>query len=285
MTASIFNGRALAQTLQHDIATEIDRLTKQYHTTPTVTSVIVGDDTASLLYLRLRETACAKVGIQAHRLPFLASASEHDVLSAIRGLNKDPAVHGILIQYPLPPSFHPHLFMSTIDPRKDVEGFHPLNLGRTLSGDERLVPCTPQAVLTILTHEHIPLKGSDIVIVNHSNVVGKPLAALMINRDATVTVCHVYTKDLMRHTKEADIIVSGTGVPNLITEAYVKQGASILDIGTAPTPDGIHGDVAFESVKEKAGFLTPVPGGVGPVTITMALSNMVKTFRLTHEND
>jgi methylenetetrahydrofolate dehydrogenase (NADP+) / methenyltetrahydrofolate cyclohydrolase len=284
MTATIFNGRTLAQTLQQDITTEVARLTKTHHTTPTITTVIVGDDPASLLYLRLRENACKTVGIHTHRLPFPASASETEVLSAIRGLNKDPAVHGILVQYPLPPSFHPNLFMSTVDPQKDVEGFHPLNLGRTLSGDERLVPCTPHAVLTILTHEHVPLKGADVVIVNHSIVVGKPLAALLINRDATVTVCHVFTKDLKQHTTKADILVSGAGVPGLITEAHVKQGATVLDVGTKATSDGVLGDVAFETVKDKAGFITPVPGGVGPVTTTMALFNMVKTFKLIHEN-
>lgn len=270
--------------LQDDIALEVKRLTSQHHATPTVTTVIVGEDPASLLYLRLRETACAKVGIHTHRLTFPASASEHDVLSAIRGLNKDPAIHGILIQYPLPPSFHLSTFMSTVDPRKDVEGFHPLNIGRTITGDERLVPCTPQAVLTILNNRRFSLKGADVVIVNHSNVVGKPLAALLINRDATVTVCHVYTKDLARYSAAADILVSGAGVVNLITDRHIKQGATVIDVGTTPTPEGVRGDVAFDSVKEKAGFLTPVPGGVGPVTTAMALSNMVKTFELAFES-
>ena len=284
MTATIFNGRTLAQTLQHDITAEVTRLTKHHHTSPTITTVIIGDDPASLLYLRLRENACKTVGIQTHRLPFPATASETEVLSAIRGLNQDPAVHGILIQYPLPPNFHPHLFMSTVDPQKDVEGFHPLNLGRTLTGDERLIPCTPHAILTILTHEHIPLKGAEVTIVNHSTVVGKPLAALLINRDATVTICHVYTKDLKQHTTKADILVTGAGVPGLITDSLVKQGAIVLDVGTKATTDGVHGDVAFETVKEKAGFITPVPGGVGPVTTAMALCNMLKTFQMIHEN-
>jgi len=281
MTARIFNGRALAQDLQNKIAADVTRLSKQYQTPPNITTVVVGDDPASLLYLKRRDAACALVGIHSQHLQFPSDTPEQKVIEAIRRLNDDSSTHGILIQYPLPPQLHPLRLMRTVDPRKDVEGFHPVNLGRTLSGDEDLVPCTPLAVLTILSHEAITLKGADAVIVNHSNIVGKPLAALLINRDATVTVCHVYTKDLVRYSSAADILVSGAGVINLITAGHVKSGAAVLDVGTTPTPNGIRGDVTFDEVQNKASFLTPVPGGVGPVTTVMALANMVKTFTLT----
>ncbi len=284
MTARIFNGRAAATDLQRGIAADVSSLTKQYQTPPNITTVIVGEDPASLMYLKLRDAACTQVGVHSHHRSFPATASENEVLDAIKQLNDDPSVHGILIQYPLPARFHPLAFMRAVDPSKDVEGFHPVNLGRTLSGDECLVPCTPLAVLTILAREGFRLKGADTVIVNHSNVVGKPLAALLVNRDATVTVCHVFTTDLFQYTTAADILVTGSGVANLITAEHIKQGACVIDVGIAPTPEGIRGDVMFESVQHKAGFLTPVPGGVGPVTISMALSNMVKTFTMAMEN-
>jgi len=166
-----------------------------------------------------------------------------------------------------------------VDPRKDVEGFHSLNLGNTMIGREDLVPCTPLAVLKILEQAKIPLQGKDVVIVNHSTIVGKPLAALFLNRNATVAVCHVFTKDLKRYTKNADILVTAAGVPGLITAGHVKDQAVVIDVGIIETKDGVCGDVDFQSVKEKASVITPVPGGVGPVTIACALSNMVKTYR------
>ena len=281
MTAIIFNGRAVATLLQHAIADEIQQLQKHYTQQPTITTVMIGNDHASQLYLKLRDTACHNVGIHTHHLTFTDTTPEHQVLDAIHTLNDDPTVHGILIQYPLPPHYHTPAFMRAITPNKDVEGFHPDNLGRTFSGDEFLVPCTPLAVLTIITSENIPLKGTDAVIINHSNVVGKPLASLLLNRDATVSVCHVFTKDLRKYTTGADLLVTGAGVPQLITADHVKPQANVIDVGISQTDRGITGDVAFDAVKEKARFLTPVPGGVGPLTITMALTNMVKTYKLS----
>lgn len=281
MTAQIFNGRALAHNLTIAIAEHINRLTKQYKTPPSITTIIIGDDPASLLYLKRRDAACSQVGIHSTHLRFPGTTTEHEVIEAIQRLNDDPRTHGILIQYPLPQQLHPLRLMSTVDPRKDVEGLNPSNLGRTLSGDEDLVPCTPQAVVYILTHEAITLKGADSVIINHSNIVGKPLAALLINRDATVSVCHVFTKDLQRYSSAADILISGAGVVGLITDAHVKPGAAVVDVGITPTPGGVRGDVVYDNVAKKAGFITPVPGGVGPVTTAMALANMVKTFTYT----
>jgi len=169
--------------------------------------------------------------------------------------------------------------MRSVLATKDVEGFNPENLGRTLIGDESLVPCTPLSILTILDHEKIQLQGKDVVIVNHSNIVGKPLAALLLNRNATVAITHVFTKNLRMYTSKADILITGAGVLNLITKEDIKDQAIVMDVGIIETKDGVHGDVDFESVKEKAALLTPVPGGVGPVTIACALTNMLKTYQ------
>ena len=180
---------------------------------------------------------------------------------------------------PIPDHISPNKLMSTIDPKKDVEGFNPYNMGKTLIGDEYIVPCTPLAILTILKHEKIDLEGKEIVIINHSTVVGKPLTALLLNRNATVTVCHIFTKDTKQHSSNADIIITATGIPGLITKDYVKSGAFVIDVGIAEKKDGICGDVNFNSVQEKAGKITPVPGGVGPVTIACSLKNMLKTYK------
>jgi len=169
--------------------------------------------------------------------------------------------------------------MMSVDPKKDVEGFNPHNMGNVLIGSESIIPCTPLAVLTILEHEKVDLKGKDVVVVNHSNVVGKPLTALFLNRNATVSVCHVFTKDIKPYTSKADILVTATGIPKLITAGHVKKNAFVIDVGIVSTKEGICGDVDMNSVKEKAGRVTPVPGGVGPVTVACSLKNMIKTYK------
>jgi methylenetetrahydrofolate dehydrogenase (NADP+)/methenyltetrahydrofolate cyclohydrolase len=284
MTATIVNGREIAKEIRNKISDEIQQLKKKYHTEPLITTITVGQNPSSELYLKLRTAACNEVGITPKLLHFDADVSEKIILQTIQNLNEDPSVHGIFIQYPVPPHLSPNILMRTVATRKDIEGFNPENLGRTLIGDEYLVPCTPLSVLTILEHEHITLKGKDIVIVNHSNVVGKPLAALLLNRNATVAICHVFTRNLKQYTSKADILITGAGVLNLITKDHIKNKAIIIDVGIVETNDGVRGDVVFESVKEKAALLTPVPGGVGPVTIACALSNMVRTYRNCVEN-
>ena len=174
--------------------------------------------------------------------------------------------------------------MCSIDPKKDVEGFHPYNMGKTLLGNEALIPCTPRSVLTILEHENVELKGKDVCIINHSNVVGKPLTALLLNRNATLLVCHVFTKDTAQYSSKADILITGAGVPKLITKDHVKKDAFVIDVGIIKTKDGICGDVDFDSVKNKISKITPVPGGVGPVTIACALKNMIKTYKNCFED-
>jgi len=279
MTAKIIDGREIAGKLHRKTANEVKQLKLRYKTTPSITTIKIGDDRTSTLYMRLRDNACKKAGIVSNHLEFPQDVSENEILRSISELNEDKCVHGILIQLPLPFHISSYKLMNAIDPKKDVEGFTPYNMGRTLIGDEHIVPCTPLSVLTILEHENMILKGKDIVIINHSNVVGKPLSALFLNRNATVSVCHVFTKDTKQYTSRADILVTATGVPRIIKSDYVKKNAFVIDVGIVNTNDGICGDVDFDSVKEKTGKITPVPGGVGPVTVACSLRNMLKTYK------
>lgn len=273
------NGREIATQIRSVVAKKIKQMHQRYQIEPVMATLTIGQNPSSELYLKLRTAACNEVGITTQLHHFKADTSEQTILQTIRNLNDDPSVQGIFIQYPVPAHLSSTTLMRTVAVEKDIEGFNPENLGRTLTGDEHLVPCTPLSVLTILEHEHIEVKGKDIVIVNHSNVVGKPLAALLLNRNATVSICHVFTQNLRRYTSNADILVSGAGVPRLITKDHIKNNAILIDVGIIETKDGVCGDVDVESVKEKAALLTPVPGGVGPVTIACALQNMVKTYQ------
>ncbi len=284
MTATIINGREIAKEIRSKITLDVQRLKKKYQREPLVVTIAIGENPSSELYLKLRTTACNEVGITSKILRFDANVSEATILQTIQSLNNDPSIHGIFIQYPVPPHLSSYKLMQTVAAKKDVEGFNPENLGRTMIGDEVLVPCTPLSVLTILEHEQVHLQGKDVVIVNHSNIVGKPLAALLLNRNATVSIAHIFTKNLKAYTSNADILITGAGVLNLITKDHIKNKAIVVDVGIIETEDGIHGDVDFESVKEKAAVLTPVPGGVGPVTIACALSNMVKSYKNCVEN-
>jgi len=284
MTAIIVNGAEIAKEIRKKISEEIVQLNKKYNCNPVIMTIIVGNDSSSKLYLKLRDNACNEVGIISKHVEFDATVSEQKIFKAIQKLNTDDSVHGVLIQYPVPKHLSQKKLMQMIDPQKDIEGFNPVNLGRTLIGEEYLVPCTPLSILTILQHEHIALKGKNIVIINHSNVVGKPLAALLLSRNATVAVCHIFTKNLKEYTSKADILITGAGVPNLITTDYVKDNAIVLDVAIVKTKAGICGDVDFDAVKEKAAVISPVPGGVGPITIACALKNIVKAYRNCFEN-
>lgn len=279
MTAKIVNGREIAKEIRKKIFEEVIELQSKYKAVPAVTTVKIGRDPSSELYLKLRDNACKEVGIASNHLEFDENASEEKVINAINQLNSDATIHGILVQYPVPNHISQDTIMSTIHPKKDIEGLNPYNMGRTLSGNEHIIPCTPLSVLTILEHENVDLKGKDVVIVNHSNIVGKPLAALLLNRNATVTVCHVFTKELKQYTSKADILITAVGKPKLITNDHVKENAFVIDVGIVQTKEGVCGDVDFDLVKEKVGRITPVPGGVGPVTISSALRNMIKTYK------
>jgi len=279
MTAKIINGREIAKDIRSAIANEVKVLISKYDITPTITTIKIDNNPESELYLKLRDKACDDVGIISDHINLPVDVSEQEVLQTIEQLNKDSNTHGILIQYPIPNHISTDVLMRSVDPKKDVEGFNPYNMGNALIGNESIIPCTPLAVLTILEHEKVNLKGKDVVIVNHSNVVGKPLTALFLNRNATVSVCHVFTKDIKPYTSKADILVTATGIPRLITADHVKKNAFVIDVGIVSTKDGICGDVDMDSVKEKAGKVTPVPGGVGPVTVACSLKNMLKTYK------
>lgn len=278
MVAEIIDGKKIAEKIRNDVSKEIKQLYNKYGIKPNIASVIIGENKESNLYLKLRDSACEKVGITSSHVKLPKDVSEKQAIKKILELNSDDKVHGILVQMPFPSHISANKIFEVLNPRKDVEGFTPKNMGSMLLGDEVIVPCTPLAVLKILENEKINLKGKDVVVVNHSTVVGKPLVALFLNRDASVSIAHVFTKDLKVYTKNADILVSATGVAGIIRKEHVKPDAFVIDVGIIQTDDGITGDVE-KSVKDVAGRLTPVPGGVGPVTVACSLLNMLKTFK------
>jgi len=239
-----------------------------------VATIFVKGNEASSLYAKLKEQACMRVGFSSITKSFPPETTTDELVDTITALNNDSSIHGIMVQQPLPLADSEKV-VSAIAPSKDIEGLHPFNLGRTLLGEEHLVPCTPLAVLRILEHEKIDPKGKHVVIVNHSNIIGKPLAMLMVNRNATVTVCHVYTKHLAIHTRQADILATGVGVKGLITAEHVKAESTVIDMAIIPEKNGVYGDVNPEDVKNSVRTLTPVPGGVGPVTVAVTLNNVL----------
>lgn len=280
MVAKIIDGRLIAKEIRQNVAEEVNKLKKEHHFVPNIATIRVGKNPESDLYLKLRDEACEEVGILSCHVDLSVTATESEVIDAINNLNKDDDVHGIFIQLPLPKKISFDKLINILDPRKDVEGLHPVNLGKTLLGREIIIPITPLSVLTILDNEKTKYNGKDVVIISHSNIVGKPLSALLLNRNCSVSVCHVFTKDLKSYTKKADIIITAAGVPKLITKNHVEKGVFILDVGIVKTKTGICGDVDFDSVKNIVGKITPVPGGVGPVTVACSLKNMVKTFKI-----
>lgn len=283
MTGRIIQGKTIADNIKLRVKSEVDSFKQQYGYPPRILSIIIGNNPEAHLYLKLRDTACKAVGIESIHEVLSSSSSESELLDIIKKNNSCNDIHGLLIQFPLPSHFSLETIMNTISPDKDVEGFTPRNLGNLLIGHEQLVPCTPLAVIEILDHEHIDLKGKHVVIVNHSTVVGKPLTALCLNRNATVSVAHVYTKDLMNITKQADILITAAGVPGLITVDHVKKECVVIDVSIVKTKEGVSGDVVLSDILEKVSCVTPVPGGVGPVTVACALSNMMRTARCIAE--
>jgi methylenetetrahydrofolate dehydrogenase (NADP+)/methenyltetrahydrofolate cyclohydrolase len=227
------------------------------------------------MYVRLKHSACARVGIRSENVQLSEDIDEDKLLAKIEELSRRADIHGIMLELPLPKHLDPRKAMMTIAPEKDVDGFHPENMGALLLGAEKLVPCTPKGIIYALEHLGVKLEGAEAVIVGHSNVVGKPLAAMMLNRNATVQVCHVYTKNLVEHTRRGDILVVAAGVPGLIKADMVKPGAYVFDVGINRVGDKTVGDVDFDAVKDIASAITPVPGGVGPLTVSMMLSQVV----------
>lgn len=276
----ILDGKALAQQIEKEIQKEVESLS-QKGITPGLAVMLVGSDPASQSYVNMKAKACKRTGIYSitHEMP--ENIQQESLLQTISMLNQNPNIDGILVQLPLPKHIDTTAVLEAIAPHKDVDGFHPFNMGRVFANLESFVPATPMGVLTLLKHYKIPLQGKNVVIVGASNIVGKPLGALFLNENATITLCHIYTQDLAKHTKEADILCVAVGKPNLITKDMVKEGAIVVDIGISRLQDGrIVGDVDFENVAPLCEFITPVPGGVGPMTIASLLQNTLKSAKL-----
>ena len=282
MTAKIIDGKAIAAEVRSEVAQACAELAKE-GVIPGLATVLVGDDPASHVYVRSKRKSCAEVGIKSwdHDLP--ATTSQAELLELINKLNADDAVHGILVQIPLPDHVDEQTILDAVAPTKDADGFHPYNLGRLLSGNPIVAPATPAGIQQLLLRTGVETSGAEVVIVGRSNIVGKPMGALMVQKEAgansTVTICHTRTRDLARHTRRADILIAAIGRAHAITAGMVKEGAVVIDVGMNRTEQGLVGDVEFEAVKEVASAITPVPGGVGPMTIAMLLSNVVSQTR------
>jgi methylenetetrahydrofolate dehydrogenase (NADP+) / methenyltetrahydrofolate cyclohydrolase len=275
MTAVIMDGVAVSKEVRGRLAARVSALVAK-GVRPGLAVMLVGDNPASRVYVRNKVKACAEAGIHSVMDEYPADTSAADVLARIRALNADPSIHGILVQLPLPPHIDVDDVLAAIAPEKDVDGFHVESLGALMAGKPGFEPCTPHGVMEILDHYNVPLAGRNAVVVGRSNIVGKPMALMLLGRNATVTICTSKTQDLAAHTRAADIVVVAVGRPRLLTGDMVKPGAVVVDVGINRDADGkLVGDVDFESVKDVAGFVTPVPGGVGPMTITMLLANAV----------
>jgi len=291
MTATIMDGKRLAQEIKANIKLEVSSL-KEKGINPCLATILVGDDTASKTYLRIKHSSCQEVGIQSRNYQLPASAHAEELYEFVENLNKDPTVHGILVQLPLPPGLDGDGLVEKISPQKDVDGLHPINAGHLSYRRYELVPCTPKGIMTLLAHYKISLDGKHAVIINRSNLVGKPLSfllstldpvqllflstdILLLNADATVTICHSRTKNLEKFTRDADILVSAVGNrPDfMIGRDMVKEGAAIIDVGVSKVNGKTYGDVDFENVLDKVSYITPVPGGVGPMTVAILLHN------------
>ncbi|MEK4028854.1 bifunctional methylenetetrahydrofolate dehydrogenase/methenyltetrahydrofolate cyclohydrolase FolD [Pseudobacillus sp. FSL P4-0506] len=279
MTAAIIDGKAIAGDIRTELKKEIAEL-KEKRITPGLAVILVGEDQASHTYVRNKEKACAEVGIHSEIYRYPADLSEEALLQKVAELNEDPAIHGILVQLPLPAHLSEDKVIDAISPEKDVDGFHPVNVGKMAIGKEAFYSCTPYGIIKMLERENISLEGKHVVVVGRSNIVGKPAALLSLKESATVTVCHSRTKDLSAFTKQADVVIAAVGKAKFLKKDDFKPGAIIIDVGMNRDENGkLCGDVDFESAKEIAGAITPVPGGVGPMTITMLLYNTVQSAK------
>ena len=276
----VIDGRKIAQSIEANVKNEVGRFTEKHGTKPALATILVGEHPPSKLYVKLKHWACKRVGIvsEDHKLP--QEAKQEEIIELIETLNRRPEIHGILVQLPLPKHIDEREVMMQIAPEKDVDGFNPLNMGKMLIGREGFVPCTPKGIVRALEEFNINPQGMEVVVVGHSNVVGKPAAIMLLNRNATVKVCHVYTKDLKSHTKEADILIVATGVRGLIKGDMVKEGATVFDVGITWFDEKVYGDVDFDDVLPKVKLISPVPGGVGPMTIAILMEHTLMAARL-----
>lgn len=276
MAGQIIDGKAIAGKKREELKQAVEEL-KAKGITPGLAVILVGDDPASQTYVRNKQRACKEVGIYSLLLKYEENITEEFLLARIKELNENKEIHGILVQLPLPNQINPKVVIEAIHPDKDVDGFHPLNVGKLLTGEDTFVPCTPLGIIEMLKEIHIDLTGKHAVVIGRSNIVGKPMGQLLLGENATVTYCHSKTVDLPSITRQADVLVSAIGQANRITADYVKEGAVVIDVGMNRNEEGkLCGDVLYDEVKNKASYITPVPGGVGPMTITMLLVNTVK---------
>ena len=276
----LIDGKSLSAKIEKEVEAEVQLLKERHNIVPGLAVILVGDDPASHAYVKMKARSCEKVGFYSitHSMP--DTISQEEIVGTIEMINENPRIDGILVQLPLPEHIDTNAILEVIDPAKDVDGFHPYNVGRLATNLDGFVPCTPLGVMRMLEEYGIDLQGKDVCVVGASNIVGKPMAALLLNANATVTVTHIYTRELREHTRRADIVIVGVGVPGLIKEDMVKEGAVVIDIGINRLDDGrLVGDVDFDSVAPKCDYITPVPGGVGPMTIAMLLSNTLKAAK------
>lgn len=286
MTARLLEGKVFAAKLKKEAGKKAQELKAKYGITPGLAVIIVGENPASQVYVRNKHKACTELGFYSEGVELPATTTREELLAEIQRLNNDEKIHGILVQLPLPKELQPYEseVLEAINPLKDVDGFHPVNVGRLVTGQKALVPCTPHGCLRMLELAEIPVEGANAVIIGRSNIVGKPMLHLLLGKNATVTICHSRTRNLAEITRQADILVAAVGKAGFVTADMVKPGAAVIDVGiNRIAPKKLVGDVDFEAVKEVAGAITPVPGGVGLLTIAMLMQNTVEAARLQME--
>ena len=280
--SQLIDGKKVSEDTREEIAKGVEELKNSSGITPGLAAVLVGEDPASEIYVRNKRKACEKVGIYSEEHKLSGDTTEQELLELVESLNNDDKIHGILVQLPLPDQINDTNVLRHVSPLKDVDGFHPENVGRLVEGNPRFISCTPYGIIKMLDYYNIEIKGQEAVVVGRSNIVGKPVGMLLLHRHATVTTCHSRTRDLGEVTRRADILVAAIGRANFITADMVKDGAVVIDVGINRNEEGkLTGDVDFQNVKDKVSYITPVPGGVGPMTITMLLWNTLESARMS----
>jgi len=283
MSAMLIKGSEISKQIKEELKQEIANIKENNNIMPGLATILVGENEASKVYVGAKEKACKELGIYSERIDLPADTKESDLLVLIERLNKEPKIHGILVQLPLPKHINETNVLYAIDPSKDVDGFHPVNIGKMMLGAPCFLPCTPHGILELLKRSNTDMNGAEVVVVGRSNIVGKPVANMLLQKNggnATVTICHTGTKDIPSHTRRADILIVAVGKPKAITADMVKEGVVVIDVGVNRLETGLVGDVDFDSVKEKAKAITPVPGGVGPMTIVMLMKNTVQSAKM-----
>ncbi|MFL2947669.1 MAG: bifunctional methylenetetrahydrofolate dehydrogenase/methenyltetrahydrofolate cyclohydrolase FolD [Nitrospinales bacterium] len=275
----LIDGKKVSGQIRNRLAEEVQELKKKTGKTPGLATVLVGDDPASAVYVRNKNKICSELGFQSFEQKLSADTSQEQLLQLVGELNSNKDIHGILVQLPLPDQIDSEKILQAIDPKKDVDGFHPVNVGKLVVGNALLTPCTPTGIIELLDHYDIEISGKHAVIIGRSNIVGKPVSMLLLQRNATITICHSRTKDLEEVTRSADIIVAAVGRANFVTEEMVSEGTVVIDVGINRVDGKLTGDVDFEPVARKASHITPVPGGVGPMTIALLMENTLKAFK------